>query len=274
MATLIWVDLRVKKSHINFYIDLSGTCHIHRVDSTAVVSKAIQGIAPNALCFDYDYPDLSGLKALRQTKLNHPSLPIIMLIEQSSEALAIWAFRTGVRDYVVKPVNSQTLHSQVEFLIKIPIARGDAASRGNCFPPPLIPVEARFSHSTKAQNSTLPAISYVNNHFQGKITLEEVARYCGMGIFQFSRAFKREHGLTFREFLVRYRIDQARKSLKNPRITVLDSAFVAGFKDPSYFARLFKRYVGVTPSQYRLDILKATPSPMAPNESSLLLYSS
>lgn len=273
MPTLIWIDLRVKKSNINFYIDLSGTCHIHRVDSTAVVSMAIQRIAPTALCFDYDYPDLSGLKALRQTKLNHPSLPIIMFIEQSSEALAIWAFRTGVRDYVVKPVDSQILCSQVEFLIKIPIARGNAAFRENYLPPPLIPVEARFSHSTKAQNSTLPAISYVNNHFQEKITLEEVARYCGMGTFQFSRAFKREHGLTFREFLVRYRIDQARKSLKDPRITVLDSAFVAGFTDPSYFARLFKRYVGVTPSQYRLDLLEGRAPYDGSNESSLRLQS-
>jgi AraC-like DNA-binding protein len=273
VPTLIWIDLRVKKSHINFYIDLSGTCHIHRVDSTAVVSMAIQRIAPTALCFDYDYPDLSGLKALRQTKLNHPSLPIIMLIEQSSEALAIWAFRTGVRDYVVKPVDSQTLRSQVELLIKIPIARGDAAFRENYLPPPLIPVEARFSHSTEVQNNTLPAISYVNNHFQEKITLEEVARHCGMGIFQFSRAFKREHRLTFREFLVRYRIDQARKSLKNPRITVLDSAFVAGFKDPSYFARLFKRYVGVSPSQYRLDLLEGHAPYDGLNESFLLLQS-
>ena len=92
-----------------------------------------------------------------------------------------------------------------------------------------------------------------------------------MGTFQFSRAFKREHGLTFREFLVRYRIDKARESLKNPRIRVLDSAFVAGFKDPSYFARLFKRYVGVPPSQYRLDLLEGHAPYDGSNESSLLL---
>jgi YesN/AraC family two-component response regulator len=273
VPTLIWVDLRVKKFHINFYIDLSGTCHIYRVDSTAVVSKAVQRIAPNALCFDYDYPDLLGLKALRQIKLDHPSVPIIMLTKRSSEALAIWAFRTGVRDYVVKPVDSQTLHSQVGILIKIPIARSDAAFRENCFPSPPIPAEARFSHSTEVQNTTLPAISYVNNHFQEKITLEEVAKHCGMGIFQFSRAFKREQGLTFREFLGRYRVGQARESLKNPRISILDSAFIAGFKDPSYFARLFKRYVGVSPSQYRLDLLEGHAPYDGSNESSLLLQS-
>ncbi len=116
-------------------------------------------------------------------------------------------------------------------------------------------------------------LSLINNHFQGKITLEEVARHCGMGVFQFSRAFKRERGLTFREFLVRYRIDQARKSPKNPRITVLDSAFIAGFNDPSYFARLFKRYVGVSPSQYRLDLLEGRAPYDGSNESSLRLQS-
>lgn len=261
MPTLIWVDLRVKKSHTNFYTDLSGlsgTCHIHRVTRTAVVSKAIQSIAPNALCFDYDYPDLSGLKALRQTKLDHPAVPIMMLIEHSSEPLAIWAFRTGVRDYVVKPVNSQTLCSHIELLVKMPTAQGDAVSRENYLPPPLIPIEARVSYFAEVQKPTLPAISYVNNHFQEKIALERVARHCGMGPFQFSRAFKREHGLTFRAFLVRYRIDQARILLNNPRISILESAFAVGFNDPSYFARLFKRYVGVSPSHYRLDTTKIT----------------
>jgi DNA-binding response OmpR family regulator len=172
----MWVDLRVKKPQTNFYIDLSGACDIHRVDSTAVVSEAIQRIAPDALCFDYDYPDLSGLKALRETKLNHPSLPIIMLIEQGSEALAIWAFRTGVRDYVIKPLNSQTLYSQIQLLIQIPIAQAGAASRENYLPPPLIPPEARVGRSTEVQNNTLPAISYISNHFQEKVTLEKVAR--------------------------------------------------------------------------------------------------
>jgi YesN/AraC family two-component response regulator len=244
---------------MNFYIDLSSACDIHRVDNPAVVSDAIQRIAPDALCFDYDYPDLLGLKVLRETKLNHPSLPILMLIEQGSEALAIWAFRTGVRDYVTKPVNSQTLYSQIQLLIQIPIAQGGAASRENYLPPPLIPPEARVGHSTEVQKNTLPAISYINNHFQEKVTLEKVARHCGMGPFQFSRAFKREHGLTFQEFLLRYRIDQARALLKNPRVSILDSVFAVGFNDASYFARLFKRYVGVSPSRYRFDIFNQVP---------------
>lgn len=254
----MWVDLRVKKPHMSFYIDLSGACDIHRVDSTAVVSEAIQRIAPDALCFDYDYPDLSGLKALRETKLNHPSLPIIMLIEQSSELLAIWAFRTGVRDYAIKPLNSQTLYSQIQLLIQIPI-EGGAASRENYLPPPLIPPEARVGRSTEVQDRTLPAISYINNHFHEKVRLEKVATHCGMGTFQFSRAFKREHGLTFQDFLLRYRIDRARELLKNPSLSILDSVFAVGFNDPSYFARLFKRYVGVSPSRYRLDIFNPVP---------------
>jgi YesN/AraC family two-component response regulator len=251
---LLWVDLRVQKSSVDFYVDLSATCDIHTIRSASAVSRAIRRFGPDALCFDYDYPDLTGLRVLRQTKLDHRSLPIIMLIEQSSPALTIWAFRTGVRDYVVKPVDAQTLHSQMEVLIKIPKAQSDAESRENYLVAPPIPLQARIGHSN-VQAGTLPAPAYVDIHFHERISLEEVARHCRMGIFQFSRAFKREHGLTFQEFLVRHRIAQARHLLKNPRLSISECAFAVGFSDPSYFARLFKRYEGVSPSEYRMKLL-------------------
>ncbi len=251
---LLWVDLRVQKPTVDFYVDLSASCDIHTVGSASAVSQAIQTIGPDALCFDFDYPDLTGLRVLRQTKLDHRSLPIIMLIEQSSPALTIWAFRTGVRDYVVKPVDARTLHLQIDALIKIPKGQSGAKSREIYLAAPPIPLQARIGHSN-VQASTLPAVSYVDSHFHERIPLEEVARHCRMGTFEFSRAFKREHGLTFQEFLVRYRIAQARDLLKNPRVSISECAFAVGFSDPSYFARLFKRYVGVSPSEYRMKLL-------------------
>lgn len=47
--------------------------------------------------FDYDHPDLAGLNALHEAKQQHPSLPILMLTQPNSEALAVCALRTTAR---------------------------------------------------------------------------------------------------------------------------------------------------------------------------------
>ena len=70
----------------------------------------------------------------------------------------------------------------------------------------------------------------------------EVAQLCGLGPFQFSRAFKHDLGTTFREFLIQRRINHALQLFGNPKASVTEVAFAAGFNDLSYFARVFRRF--------------------------------
>jgi two-component system, response regulator YesN len=72
-----------------------------------------------------------------------------------------------------------------------------------------------------------------------------------MNVFAFSKIFRCEHNMTFREFLLRYRIERAKEFLQNPRLTSTDISGLVGFSDASSFTRLFKRYIGLTPSMYR-----------------------
>jgi AraC-like DNA-binding protein len=72
--------------------------------------------------------------------------------------------------------------------------------------------------------------------------------------FQFSRQFKQTYGMTFQEFLIRRRMTEAVRLLKNPSASVTDVCYTVGFRDLSYFARTFRRYVGMTPSRYKTDL--------------------
>ena len=76
-----------------------------------------------------------------------------------------------------------------------------------------------------------------------------MARLCGMSSSQFSRAFKKVYDTTFQEFVVRYRVFQAFNALQAPGANISEIAYSVGFSDPSYFTRVFKRYVGVAPSE-------------------------
>lgn len=94
-------------------------------------------------------------------------------------------------------------------------------------------------------------LSYVEANYVEKISLATVARLCGLSPFQFSRAFKKIRGITFRDFVLEFRIERAARGLRSPDASVTDVAFGAGFNDLSYFARMFRRRFGVSPSHFR-----------------------
>jgi len=82
------------------------------------------------------------------------------------------------------------------------------------------------------------------------IRIAEVANLCDMSSFHFSHEFAEIFSITFQEYLLRYRILEACKELRHPNIAVANVAYSVGFNDPSYFARVFRRYFGLSPSQF------------------------
>lgn len=94
------------------------------------------------------------------------------------------------------------------------------------------------------------AIRFVADHYHEKFPASAVANHCGLSRFQFSRAFHSTFGITFREYLLRYRVRAACQRLRGRPESVTAVAYAVGFHDGSYFARMFRRYVGMLPSQY------------------------
>jgi AraC-like DNA-binding protein len=94
------------------------------------------------------------------------------------------------------------------------------------------------------------APEFVRAHFHEKFPASAIARFCGLSRFQFSRSFHAAFGITFREYLLRFRILEACRRLVAGGTPVTEIAFAVGFHDGSYFARMFRRYTGVLPSQY------------------------
>jgi AraC-like DNA-binding protein len=105
-------------------------------------------------------------------------------------------------------------------------------------------------HGPGQQKRTHPAIAYVQAHYEDKITLSQASSLCHIGSTQFCRVFRQEQGLSFHQYLLHYRIEQACKRLADPYMHAKEVAYDIGFNDLSYFARAFKRQLGVCPSEY------------------------
>lgn len=252
--TLLWVDLRRDTHEPILCNELTDLCNICSLDDPLGLTENIKTTFPDVICFEYDFPTARRLQALQQTKLSFPSIPILMITEDHSEALAIWALRARVWDYLVKPVETDELYSRINAVCELRPNLEPETTRDMILPQQSEP-HTESTRSKKAPNlSILRAIDYVKTHYHEKVSISELAQRCNMSPSQFSRAFKREQGVTVRDYLVFYRLERACELLKDPGMSVGDVAFAAGFPDHSYFARMFRRHTGQSPSCYRMQI--------------------
>jgi len=244
---LIWMDLSVSIKEAELPSGFSDHCDIEFCADAERLDDQLSRSRAEVLCFDFDYPDRAGLRVLREAKHNHPSLPILMLTLQHSESLAIWAFRTKVWDYLVKPVPRHEVDRCLNALLRISEERRTQPKRLPAMHGHRIPKEVSLA-PRPCDSALVPAVYYVEQHFRSKIRSDDVAKFCGMSPFRFSRAFKDTYGVTFRDFVVGYRLQEACRLLENPATSVTEVAYAVGFNDASYFARIFKQRLGVPPS--------------------------
>lgn len=103
----------------------------------------------------------------------------------------------------------------------------------------------------KSKKPVQIAKRYIQLHYMEALTLENVSEYAGLNAAYFSSLFKQEEGVNFSEFLTIVRIKKAKELLMERERTVREIADSVGYQDEKYFSRVFKKSVGLTPSEYR-----------------------
>lgn len=250
---MLWIDASISRHDIGVTEAFADSFEIHHFMALNSLDAEIESTRPSVLCFDFDFPTKAGLKLMQRSKQAHPRIPVLMLTVQHSESLAVWAFRSKVWDYLVKPVSAAEIDRCIVGLREmLEVQALQKESRALSAVKALIPEENRASGSRGNQTLQLAAaIEYVERHFREKISSTEVAALCQLTPFQFSRAFRETYRLTFQEYLLRYRVREACRLLKNPEAEISEVGYLAGFNDPSYFSKIFRRYMSCSPSEYQ-----------------------
>jgi len=97
---------------------------------------------------------------------------------------------------------------------------------------------------------------YIKTNYMYDISMHEAARAINYSEPYFCKMFKQQFGQNFTAYLTEYRIDMAKKILALPNISVKEAGSKVGYSDSSYFTRVFRKLIGVTPTEYRLQTLK------------------
>ena len=261
--TIIWVDLQTSPATVGLSAQVGLFSPIFKTRGVENVADAIRALTPRAVVFEYDDPSAELLEPLKSLASEFPKSRFVMITQEHSESLAVWALRARIWDYLVKPVDLTYLLPRIDVVMD----RKTGTTSVNEYEPGWFeqdttpnsgngetlvdaPRLADLPEAVRWQSLLSPAMIFVKANYAEKVTLGVAAKLCGLGRYQFSRAFKQAHGTTFREFVIIHRIQKAEQMLCFANLSITDVAFSVGFNDLSHFAQMFRRYVGVRPSEY------------------------
>ncbi|CAH1207848.1 Protein-glutamate methylesterase/protein-glutamine glutaminase [Paenibacillus auburnensis] len=110
-----------------------------------------------------------------------------------------------------------------------------------------------FASADNNQEDTLvtAAIDYVRAHYQEKLKLQDIAKHLHVNSAYLGQRIKKRYGISFNEFLHKYRIEKAKKLLRRTDMCISDISGRVGYSDADLFAAKFKALNGVSPSVYK-----------------------
>lgn len=94
-------------------------------------------------------------------------------------------------------------------------------------------------------------LCFIDENYQDPIALDDLCRIGNMSKFHFIRKFKEITGLSFKEYLNRKRVEEAKVLMTRDGLNISQACYAVGFGDLSYFGRVFRKIEGKSPSQFR-----------------------
>lgn len=193
--------------------------------------QCMRAETPGLVLLDLMMPEMNGFDVLEAMRLSETlrSVPVIVLTSQKLAEREMQLLNLGVHAILEKG-----LFSAEETLAHLESAL------------------ARGKHlGSEARRLARMAMAYIHEHYREPVSRKDLAAAAGASQEYLSTCFHRETGITLSEYLERYRIKQARRLLETTDLPVTRVALEVGFFDSSYFGRVFRREVGVTPVAYR-----------------------
>ena len=96
---------------------------------------------------------------------------------------------------------------------------------------------------------------FIREHSHKDISLHILAQRVNLSPIYISKMFKEKLGINYIDFLTECRIENAKKLLNDPELSLKEITFEIGYHEPNYFSKVFKKMCGVSPKEYRKTLL-------------------
>ncbi len=211
---------------------------------------------------DIEMPGMNGLDAASEIRKAHPEASIIFLTAFDEFTYAKRAIEVRALDYLLKPGSDEDLINVIEEAMRLADRQEELEEETDLCEGLEAPgADSSFADETRdgeeiASNIIVGEVTrYIENNYKEDIALQDVAGLFGYSDVYFCKLFKQNFGKNFITYLNEFRMDKAKELLADPQINIKDVSIESGYRDANYFTRVFKRMVGMTPSEYRNGVL-------------------
>ncbi|MGE5678383.1 MAG: response regulator [Pseudomonadota bacterium] len=217
----------------------------------AEASNGLEGLEaahkfnPDLIITDIKMPKMDGIEMLKLLRETNKDVHVIFLTAYSDFSYAQRAVKLSASDYLLKPFQDGELEETVmRVQKKIEDERKQKDSN-------IKEVGIMLKKGDKSKY-VMEAIDYVADHYNDRqMSVDTIAESLGISGGHLSRIFKKETDYTIMSYITQYRIHTAMNLLCDCRYKVYEVAELVGYRDITYFSSMFKKMVGVSPSEYQ-----------------------
>jgi two-component system response regulator YesN len=202
---------------------------------------------PNIILADINMPKMNGLDFAVAAKAIKPEVKIAIITGYDYFDYAVTALKSGVDDYILKPVSKKDIDEVLKKLIlkleaihsqsEVSSLVNELKHKSN--------ISEDESYRSKIQKEIEANIS--NNEF----TLTYLAKRVSLSVSYLSSLFKQLYGINFQDYMLSIRLDRAKILLLSTDMKNYEIAAAIGFDDPNYFSACFKRKFDCSPNQFK-----------------------
>ncbi|MDQ8738139.1 response regulator [Paenibacillus sp. LHD-38] len=215
--------------------------------------EMLRSFKPHLILTDIHMPEMTGLELIHEVKNRKLCDRFIILTGYDDFGYARQALRYQVLDYLLKPIDKEELISSL-----LNAAQSISQELQNSL--------NQDATSTQANNTTAlnlldgkslsdqmkRIIDHIHSNYNQDLSLESIAEYIGLTASYVSTLFKREVGINFIPYLHSCRVAKAQQLMnEQPKLAFDKIASQVGYDSPRHFFKVFKKYSGLTPGQYR-----------------------
>ncbi|MFZ6030942.1 MAG: substrate-binding domain-containing protein [Chloroflexota bacterium] len=224
-------DPEILSFHARLVTERLPACQVLCAQNGREALKIMQSTPPVLVLLDLMMPELDGMGVLQAMQQDRrlQGIPVIILTAQRLSQREMEQLNCAVVSVLSKGVFTAS-----ETLVHIEHALARHKGLGS-----------------DVQRLVRKAMAYLHENYTRDVSRQELADYAGVSERHLNRCFLQETGLAPLTYLNRYRIQQAKLLLDEGSRTVTEVMGRVGFSESSYFTRMFRREVGISPSEYK-----------------------
>ncbi len=235
---------------------LLGFDHVFTAESAEEAMEYFSQYPIDIMLCDIEMGEMNGVELLEWVREKGMETECIFLTCHDEFSYAQTAIQNRANNYLLKPVIYSDLTRLLQ-QVSENLMKKEQKEQYEAYGRDLVKEKLILSDQTsKSKEQIVDEVkAYIRSHLSEDLNAELLAKEQFISADYLYRIFKKITGLTLGEFIMKERMFCAKELLRNPESNVVSVAISTGFNNYSYFSRVFKNEVGISPSAYRRKVL-------------------